>query len=86
MTAQRQENKGWRRNGLCWRLSAVLAAGVGPRSASRAATTERVVVDRHTGLAIDGFDPVAYFTDAEPCQGSADVEAQQCRRDLALPQ
>ena len=29
-----------------------------------AATTERVVADRHTGLAIGGFDPVAYFTDS----------------------
>jgi hypothetical protein len=27
-----------------------------------AATTEYVVVDRHTGLALSGFDPVAYFT------------------------
>ena len=28
-----------------------------------AATTERVVVNRYSGLAIEGFDPVAYFTD-----------------------
>lgn len=34
-----------------------------------AATTERIVVDRHTGLAISGFDPVAYFTDAVPRMG-----------------
>jgi hypothetical protein len=39
-----------------------------------AATTERVVVDRHTGLAISGFDPVAYFTDAVPRMGLADHE------------
>jgi hypothetical protein len=33
-----------------------------------AATTEQVVVDGRTGLAISGFDPVAYFVDgaAEP--------------------
>jgi len=30
-----------------------------------AATTERVVVNRYSGLAIEGFDPVAYFTAAE---------------------
>jgi hypothetical protein len=40
----------------------------------RAATTERIVVDRHTGLAISGFDPVAYFTDAVPRMGVEDYE------------
>lgn len=39
-----------------------------------AATTERVVTDRHTGLAINGFDPVAYFTDAKPRLGLSDHE------------
>ena len=39
-----------------------------------AATTERIVVDRHTGLALYGFDPVAYFTDAEPLAGRAEFE------------
>jgi hypothetical protein len=39
-----------------------------------AATTERIVADRHTGLAISGFDPVAYFTDAVPRLGVADYE------------
>jgi hypothetical protein len=34
-----------------------------PEVAAAAATTERVVVNRFTGLAIEGFDPVAYFTD-----------------------
>jgi hypothetical protein len=32
------------------------------------------VVDRHTGLALYGFDPVAYFTDAKPSLGRADLE------------
>ena len=40
----------------------------------RAATTERVVVDRHTGLAISGFDPVAYFTDAAARAGRPEYE------------
>ena len=39
-----------------------------------AAITERVVANRHTGLAIDGFDPVAYFVDAEPRLGRAELE------------
>ena len=34
-----------------------------------AGTTERLVVDRTTGLAIDGFDPVAYFTLGKPMRG-----------------
>lgn len=39
-----------------------------------AAASERIVVNRHTGLAIDGFDPVSYFTDATALPGQADVE------------
>ena len=38
--------------------------------------TERIVVDRHTGLAIDGYDPVAFYTDGKPVPGSADFELQ----------
>ena len=44
-------------------------------TAARASTTERVVVDRTTGLALGGFDPVAYFTDAHPVAGRAGFEA-----------
>ncbi len=64
------------------------AAGLVPPhpAAGAAATTERVVVNRYSGLAIDGFDPVAYFTDAEAARGAPDVEAAPGRRDLALPQ
>jgi len=39
-----------------------------------AATTERVVTDRNTGLAIYGVDPVAYFTDRKPVVGRAEFE------------
>lgn len=39
-----------------------------------AATTEYVVVDRHTGLAISGFDPVAYFTDSAAMLGHGTFE------------
>jgi hypothetical protein len=45
--------------------------------AAQAATTERVIVNRYTGLAIEGFDPVAYFVDARPEIGLPDFEAAQ---------
>lgn len=35
---------------------------------------ERVAVDLHTGLAIGGFDPVAYFVEAEGVLGKGDFE------------
>ena len=40
----------------------------------RAATTEWVVTNRYTGLAIDGFDPVAYFVEAAPKEGRGELE------------
>jgi hypothetical protein len=40
------------------------------------ATTERVVTNNHTGLAISGFDPVAYFTTSRAVLGRADVETR----------
>ena len=43
----------------------------------QAATTERVIVNRYTGLAIEGYDPVAYFTDARPVLGLPEFEAAQ---------
>lgn len=39
-----------------------------------AATTEQLVTDRNTGLAISGFDPVAYFVDHLARPGSGDFE------------
>jgi hypothetical protein len=41
---------------------------------ARAVATERIVVNWHNGLAIDGYDPVAFFTDGKPIAGSADLE------------
>jgi hypothetical protein len=35
---------------------------------------EPVVVDHHTGLAIGGFDPVAYFVEAEAVPGKGEFE------------
>jgi YHS domain-containing protein len=52
-------------------LALVLAAVA---SGSRAAVTERIVVDWHTGLAISGYDPVAFYTDGKPVLGSPEFE------------
>jgi YHS domain-containing protein len=53
----------------------VAAAGVGLAAVPiSAAATELVVTNRHTGLAIDGFDPVAYFVNAAPNLGRAEFE------------
>lgn len=53
---------------------AVLAAGLWPVSRALGATTELIVVDRNSGLAIYGFDPVAYFTDSKAKAGIEDLE------------
>jgi hypothetical protein len=73
MTVQRQQRKPVRPG-----LAAILllaAALTPPGIGVAAATTERVVVDRYNGLAIAGFDPVAYFTDQDAVQGKPEVEA-----------
>jgi len=53
-------------------VAGLALAVASPRS--DAATTEMIVVDRHTGLAIGGYDPVAFFTDGKPVEGSATFE------------
>jgi hypothetical protein len=74
MTAQRQETRARRRRIAFIAVLANLVLWASFGGAAKAATTERVVVDRYTGLAIGGFDPVAYFTDAGPLQGLATFE------------
>lgn len=75
MTAARQERKSRRSGAFLTGFCSALALLAGLTSASiGAATTEWVVVNRYTGLAIDGFDPVAYFVDAAPKEGRADLE------------
>jgi hypothetical protein len=54
-------------------LVAIPAGGVVVPQA-HGATSERVVTDRNTGLAIYGVDPVAYFTDKKPIVGLPDYE------------
>jgi hypothetical protein len=77
MTAQRQERNGWRPGLAFIALLAGVAAMAGVEIAAQAATTERVVVDRYTGLALGGFDPVAYFTDARPMAGQPGFEVSE---------
>jgi hypothetical protein len=62
--------------GPVWRavLAVLLAVAMSGLPRVGAATTERVVSDRFSGLAINGMDPVAYFTDREPLYGRPDQE------------
>ena len=77
MTAQRQERYGLRRQTAVFALLVGLFYVLGLDFAARAATTERIVVNRYSGLAIGGFDPVAYFTDSMAVQGLPDYEARE---------
>ena len=77
MTAQRQERYGSRPGIALFALLAGFFAALSLDSAASAATTERVVVNRYSGLAIAGFDPVAYFTDSIAVQGLPDYEARE---------
>ena len=80
MTAQRQERNG-SRPGIAFigLLASLVSLGAlaGPPSAARAQTTERVVVNRYTGLAIEGYDPVAYFAEASAELGRPEFEASE---------
>ncbi len=80
MTAQRQEGNGLSRQAIA--ITAIMMLLVGfcmafPYPPAIASTTERIVVNRFSGLAIEGFDPVAYFTDKRAVLGLPDFEAAQ---------
>ncbi|WP_079538364.1 YHS domain-containing (seleno)protein [Bradyrhizobium lablabi] len=84
MTAQRQERNDRHSDAglrpgiaLISVLSALVWLSLAAPHAAEAATTERVVMNRFTGLAIEGFDPVAYFVDQSPERGLPDYEASQ---------
>jgi hypothetical protein len=57
-------------------LGLVLCCGISAPRYSLAAA-DRTVVNPHSGLAISGFDPVAYFTDGTPRVGRPDMELSQ---------
>jgi hypothetical protein len=87
MTVERQEGNGWRPRIAFIALPAsfvatslmlaglLFGAQAGLLSPAQAATTERVIANRYSGLAIEGFDPVAYFVDASPMVGLPEFEA-----------
>ena len=54
--------------------AALLLAALVPPSALAAPPLPPLVINSHTGLAISGFDPVAYFTDKAPKAGRPDLE------------
>jgi len=67
MTPARQQRKRYRVGGAA--IAGLLLALSTGLPVTSAATTERIVVDWHTGLAIGGYDPVAFFTDGKPIAG-----------------
>jgi hypothetical protein len=71
MTPPRHQRKSPLTLGLLTAL--VLCAGIIAPFNSQAAD-EPVVTNPNTGLAISGFDPVAYFTDGRPEFGRPDLE------------
>jgi hypothetical protein len=72
MTPARQQRKSYRVCGAA--IAGLLLALSTGLPLIHAATTERIVVDWHTGLAIGGYDPVAFFTDGKPMAGRPDFE------------
>lgn len=72
MTAARQKRK---LHGAGYVAASCLAVALFAfAAAARADLTQRIVVDWHSGLAISGYDPVAYFTDGKPVAGSPAIE------------
>ena len=59
---------------LALALTAAAFSGLAFGGTAFGGTTERIVADWRTGLAINGFDPVAYFTDAAPRTGRLEYE------------
>jgi hypothetical protein len=85
MTLERQEANGIASKPHFWPRKALIALGllagwggvVAAGTVALAATTERVVTNRYSGLAIEGYDPLSYFVDGIPELGLPDFEAPQ---------
>jgi len=71
MTAERRKRKHCR---LRFAAAASFAALFAAPLPALAGLTQQIVVDWHSGLAIGGYDPVAFFTDRRPIAGSAAFE------------
>ena len=72
MTAARQERKLPKLPRLL--VAMALAAGIFTPLVLRAATDNHLAVNGTTGLAISGFDPVAYFTEGKALFGRPEIE------------
>ncbi len=72
MTAPRQQRK----SPLLFRLllGIAFAGGIAPPPGLWAATDNQLTVNPGTGLAISGFDPVAYFTESKALFGRPEFE------------
>ena len=55
-------------------MLAALLMLVGPAAASAQSLVTAIVTDPLTGVAMDGYDPVSYFTEPAPLQGSPENE------------
>lgn len=55
-------------------MTGLLAALMGGAPARAASVITAIVTDPLTGVALDGYDPVTYFTDGAPQMGSPDYE------------
>jgi hypothetical protein len=78
MTAARQERKSrplWAGSrAILWAAALLFVTPLEQPTAAEPA--DPVVFNRNTGLAIDGFDPVAYFVDGKPRLGRPDFEVR----------
>ena len=72
MTAARQQRKS--RLGLGLVLALNIGGGIFASFGASAVRADPLVVNPNTGLAISGFDPVAYFTEGKPVFGRPDLE------------
>src|ERR1700754_1812325 len=55
-------------------LTIVLAIGVLTAPVSAVSVVTTIVTDPLTGVALEGFDPVTYFTEEQPVPGSPEFE------------
>ena len=72
MTAARQQRKPHLLVGAL--LCIALGTGIYPPVEAPAATDNQLAVNKDTGLAISGFDPVAYFTEGKALFGRPEFE------------
>ncbi len=56
-------------------LGTLTVAGAIAISADGFAAQSKIYSNSSTGIAINGYDPVAYFTENKPVEGSADISA-----------